>query len=84
VIRHAPPTGVTFELDGRRDGDLCVTVRNGGRWRECVDGRDGGRGLLIIDELMDGVEITKGPPDTVITMRRARGDRRAALLVRAP
>ncbi|HYH49885.1 MAG TPA: SpoIIE family protein phosphatase, partial [Acidimicrobiia bacterium] len=71
VVRHAPPTGGSFELDVRRDSDVCITVRNEGGWRQRRDRGDGGRGLLIMDELMDEVIITKGPPETVITMRRS-------------
>jgi serine phosphatase RsbU (regulator of sigma subunit)/anti-sigma regulatory factor (Ser/Thr protein kinase) len=77
VIRHAPATGATFELDLRRNGDVSVTVRNGGNWRERSDPGDGGRGFWIMDELMDDVDITKGPPETVVVMRRFLGDRRA-------
>jgi serine phosphatase RsbU (regulator of sigma subunit)/anti-sigma regulatory factor (Ser/Thr protein kinase) len=77
VVRHAPASDATFELDIRRDGDLCVTVRNHGGWRE---NGHGGRGLLIMDELMDEVVITRGPPETVVTMRRSLGERPAPSL----
>ena len=78
VIRHAPATGASFELDLRRNGDVSVTVRNAGRWRVRSDPGDGGRGFWLMDELMDDVEITKGPPETVVVMRRTLGDRRTA------
>jgi serine phosphatase RsbU (regulator of sigma subunit)/anti-sigma regulatory factor (Ser/Thr protein kinase) len=80
AIRHAPATGAAFELDGRRDTDICITVRNRGRWRERFNPGDGGRGLSIMNEFMDDVEITKGPPETVVTMRRTLGHRAASVV----
>jgi anti-sigma regulatory factor (Ser/Thr protein kinase) len=72
AICHAPTTDAAFELDGRRDADVWITVRNAGPWRERVDPDGAGRGLSIMNEFMDAVEITKGPPETVVTMRRTR------------
>ncbi len=69
AIRHAPATGAAFELDCRRDADVWIRVRNAGHWRERCNPSDGGRGLSIMNEFMDDVEITKGPPETVVTMR---------------
>ena len=82
VVRHAPAGDpALLELDCRRDGDISISVRNQGPWRNGSRPDDGGRGLAIIEELMDGVEITRGPPETVVTLRYALGDRRAAELV---
>ena len=76
VVRHAPAGDPTIlELNSRRDGDISITVRNEGRWRNGSRSGDGGRGLAIIEELMDEVEITRGPPETTVTMRYALGDR---------
>jgi anti-sigma regulatory factor (Ser/Thr protein kinase) len=76
VIRHAPAGDpAILELHGLRDGDISITVQNCGRWRNGSGPCDGGRGLAIIEELMDEVEITRGPPETVVTMRYALGDR---------
>ena len=79
MVRHAPAGDpAILELDCRRDDDISITVRNQGRWRNGSGPDDGGRGLAIIEELMDEVEITRGPPETVVTMRYALGDRRPA------
>jgi len=78
AIRHAPATGEEFEFHGHRDGDVRITVRNRGRWREPLHPCDGGRGLSIINEFMDDVTIIEGPPETVVSMWRALGHRRSA------
>jgi GAF domain-containing protein/anti-sigma regulatory factor (Ser/Thr protein kinase) len=80
VVRHAPAGDpAILELDSRRlAGDISITVRNRGRWRNGSRPGDGCRGLAIIEELMDEVEITRGPPETVVTMRYALGDRQPA------
>jgi GAF domain-containing protein/anti-sigma regulatory factor (Ser/Thr protein kinase) len=78
AIRHAPAPGEAFELDGHRDGVVRITVRNRGRWREPLLSGDGGRGLSIMDEFMDDVTITKGPPETVVSMWHPLGRRRSA------
>ncbi len=79
VVRHAPAGDPTIlELNGRRDGDISITVRNRGPWRNGSRLGDGVPGLAIIEPLMDEVEITRGPPETVVTMRYALGDRQPA------
>jgi GAF domain-containing protein/anti-sigma regulatory factor (Ser/Thr protein kinase) len=81
AIRHAPAIGTEFEVAGRRKGEVCITVRNCGQWRDRSSPGDGGRGLSIMKEFMDDVEITEGPPETVVIMRRTLGHQRAASLV---
>ena len=82
VVRHAPAGDPPIlELNSRRDGDISITVRNHGRWRNGSRPGDGVRGLAIIEELMDEVEITLGPPETVVTLRYALGDRRTVQAV---
>jgi serine phosphatase RsbU (regulator of sigma subunit)/anti-sigma regulatory factor (Ser/Thr protein kinase) len=78
AIRHAPANGEQFEFHGHRDGDVRITVRNRGGWREARPPGDGGRGLSIMNEFMDDVTITEGPPETVVSMWRALGHRRSA------
>ena len=79
VVRHAPAgEPPVLELNSRRDGDISITVRNQGRWRNGFRPGDGGRGLAIIEELMDEVHITRGPPETVVTLRYALGERQTA------
>lgn len=76
VVRHAPAGDpAILEVNGRRGGDISITVRNQGRWRNGSRPGDSGRGLAIIEELMDEVNVTRGPPETAVTMRYALGDR---------
>jgi serine phosphatase RsbU (regulator of sigma subunit)/anti-sigma regulatory factor (Ser/Thr protein kinase) len=70
VIRHSGSAAASFDLDLDRNGQIEVVVRNCGRWREGRSSAEGGRGLGIMHELMDEVRITKGPPETVVIMRR--------------
>ena len=82
VIRHAPDgEAATFDLNGRRNGDISITIRNRGRWQNGSHPGDAGRGLPIIEEVMDEVEITQGPPETALTLRYALGDRPTAVIV---
>jgi GAF domain-containing protein/anti-sigma regulatory factor (Ser/Thr protein kinase) len=79
VVRHAPAGDPAIvEVNSRRDGDISITVRNRGRWRNGSRPGDGGRGLVIVEELMDEVEIIQGPPETVVTMRYTLADRQPA------
>jgi len=51
------------------DGEVDITVRDRGRWREkTTEGR--GRGLMLIRELMDRVEVTPSDAGTTVRMRR--------------
>jgi anti-sigma regulatory factor (Ser/Thr protein kinase) len=63
---------VTF--DG---GELVATVRDTGTWRE-KRGEHRGRGLNIIEELMDEVQVAAEADGTVVTMRRRLAPARAA------
>ena len=65
----------TFSFDAWFDDDLVITVRNAGAWRGPRAQTSGGRGLCIIEEFMDDVEVRRGPPETVMTMRRSLGQR---------
>jgi anti-sigma regulatory factor (Ser/Thr protein kinase) len=71
AIRH--PGGAhlrRFHLDGDRNGGIRISVRDRGRWREASGPKPGGRGLGLIRGFVDDVEITKGPPETVVSMVR--------------
>jgi anti-sigma regulatory factor (Ser/Thr protein kinase) len=57
-----------------------LVLRDRGTWRE-PRARDRGRGLRVMRELMDSVEVTAGPGGTGVTMVR---NRRAPLAERAP
>ncbi|HJR25129.1 MAG TPA: SpoIIE family protein phosphatase [Acidimicrobiales bacterium] len=70
VIKHTPTDDTTFHVEGHLDVDLTLVVRNEGAWRAPTQNRVGGRGYVIMNQLMDSVEVTAGPPETTVTMRR--------------
>jgi anti-sigma regulatory factor (Ser/Thr protein kinase) len=72
AIEHAySPAPASFELSASADeGDVTVTVRDNGRWRE-PRGVNRGRGLTIIRAAMDEVQIESGATGTEVVMHRA-------------
>jgi anti-sigma regulatory factor (Ser/Thr protein kinase) len=79
AIEHAyGPGDASFDVEARLVGDvLTASVRDRGRWRERRD-EHRGRGLKIIEGLMDAVDITSEHGGTLITMRRRLGQVQAA------
>jgi anti-sigma regulatory factor (Ser/Thr protein kinase) len=79
AIEHASgPGDATFEVEvSIRDGELMATVRDRGRWRE-RRGTDRGRGLRIIEDLMDEVKVERDEEGTAVEMRRRLGAEHAA------
>ena len=71
AIEHAyGPADAEFELEASvAGGEFRAVVRDFGRWRE-RRGDDRGRGLTIMHELMDDVEVKPGPSGTTVRMRR--------------
>jgi len=71
AIQHAYSAGEgLLEIDIAMDGDAVeVTVRDRGTWRS-PNGSEGGRGLRLIEGLMDSVEVSTGTDGTVVRMRR--------------
>jgi anti-sigma regulatory factor (Ser/Thr protein kinase) len=72
AVAHAyPPVhdgGV--EINARKSGDAVeITVSDRGRWRG-ADSAENGRGLALMRDLMDAVEIDTRPDGTRVTMRR--------------
>ena len=60
-----------FEVAGVMDGDeVDLTVTDRGSWREKSPERGGGRGLALIRELMDEVEVTRAVDGTTVRMKR--------------
>ena len=53
-----------------RDGTVTVLVRDWGQWR-AARGQDRGRGLFLIDGLMDDVRVSHGEHGTEVWMSRA-------------
>ncbi|MEA2419762.1 MAG: hypothetical protein QOE60_1968 [Thermoleophilaceae bacterium] len=81
AIEHAyGPGDATFEVEARLEDDaheLVATVSDRGHWRE-RRGTHRGRGLNIIEGLMDQVEVSTEQEGTVVRMRRRLGGSRAA------
>ncbi len=79
AIEHAyGPGDATYEVEvAFQGGELTATVRDRGRWRE-KRGTDRGRGLRIIEDLMDEVKVERDDEGTVVKMRRRLGAERAA------
>jgi serine phosphatase RsbU (regulator of sigma subunit)/anti-sigma regulatory factor (Ser/Thr protein kinase) len=71
AIEHAySPAPAAFELKGRiDDGELELSVRDIGHWR-APRGMNRGRGLAIIESVMDAVEVSATDQGTQVLMRR--------------
>jgi anti-sigma regulatory factor (Ser/Thr protein kinase) len=71
AIRHAyGPSAGTVDIEAHRDdGAVEVVVRDFGRWRK-RRGRDGGRGLALIEAIAPSMRIERSERGTVVTMRR--------------
>jgi anti-sigma regulatory factor (Ser/Thr protein kinase) len=74
AIAHAyPPGEASYVVEARRqDGAVELRVRDFGSWRPPRSGSQG-RGLGLIEDLMDEVEIDRGPAGTIVRMRRSVG-----------
>lgn len=72
VIEHAyetEPRG-TFTLEGHVDGQTVVLiVRDAGRWSE-VRSRGRGRGLKLMEAMMDSVQLSFSSEGTIVVLRR--------------
>jgi anti-sigma regulatory factor (Ser/Thr protein kinase) len=79
AIEHAyGPGDETFEVEVSFDeGVLTARVRDTGSWRD-QRGEHRGRGLRIIEDLMDEVTVERHGDGTHVTMRRRLGAERAA------
>jgi PAS domain S-box-containing protein len=79
AIEHAyGPGDATFDVEASFDSDeLTATVTDRGHWRE-RRGAHRGRGLSIIEGLMDQVEVSREQGGTVVRMRRRLGGTQAA------
>ena len=79
AIEHAyGPGDATFEVEvSFVGGELVATVSDTGTWRDRRD-EHRGRGLNIIEQLMDQVEVASQEGGTVVTMRRRLDPPRAA------
>jgi anti-sigma regulatory factor (Ser/Thr protein kinase) len=76
AIEHAygPERGFTFRLLAKRSSDVIVIkVLDSGRWRT-PRGSERGRGLRIIEQLMDAVDVQRTATGTTVRMRKALAD----------
>ncbi len=77
AVAHAHPalSDSTFEVRARKEGsEIEITVRDTGRWRSPGEDRRG-RGLAVMRELMDDVQIDASDRGTTVKLRRGlRGD----------
>jgi PAS domain S-box-containing protein len=79
AIEHAyGPGDATYDVEvAFVDGELVATVRDSGSWRERRD-EHRGRGLSIIEKLVDDVNVAAEEQGTIVTMRRRLAGVRAA------
>jgi PAS domain S-box-containing protein len=79
AIEHAyGPGDASFVVEAAiEDGEIVASVSDSGSWREQRD-EQRGRGLQIIEGLMDDVEVARAPTGTVVTMRRHLAERAVA------
>jgi len=79
AIEHAyGPGDATYEVEVRFEaGELTAVVRDSGSWRD-KRGEHRGRGLSIIEDLMDDVAVERADGGTLVRMRRRVGEDRAA------
>ena len=71
AIQHAyGPNGGSFELEAKRETDrIVIWIRDSGAWRFPRNG-DGGRGLMIMERVMDSVNVIKSPGGTTVYLER--------------
>ena len=72
AIEHAyAPGEASFDLEAvKRDADVIVSVRDYGSWRP-PRGQNRGRGLKLMDTLMDEVNVRRDKTGTTVELRRA-------------
>ena len=75
AVAHAYPAGrAQFDVSAVRDGNVIeVVVRDFGTWREPVSGDS--RGLELIEQLVDRLEVNRSLAGTAVVLRRRIGSR---------
>jgi anti-sigma regulatory factor (Ser/Thr protein kinase) len=69
AIEHAG-AGTPFEISGRLDGrNVQIEIRDRGAWRAPREG-DRGRGISMMQALMDTVDVMHTPEGTTVTLHR--------------
>ena len=74
AVEHAyGPGEALFEVEGHVvGGEVTISVRDFGRWREQSDPHRG-RGLGVMRVAMDGVEVSSETEGTTVRLRRRLG-----------
>ena len=74
AIEHAygPADGFAQMEATSSKNEITIIVRDFGQWRE-PRGENRGRGLELIDAVMDSVDVTKSPNGTIVRMTRRVG-----------
>ena len=74
AVEHAyGPAQGTITVQIEREGEgVVVTVRDTGRWRD-PRGTNRGRGIRLMEQTSDRVEIAPGPAGTVVVIHRRLG-----------
>jgi anti-sigma regulatory factor (Ser/Thr protein kinase) len=72
IVHATDPAEPDFEVTGTRtNGEISLTVRDFGRWRDPDPARDsGGYGLRLMEALMDDVQVTTEDSGTEVRLRR--------------
>ena len=79
AVEHAyAPGEEAFEVEAvRHDDAVEISVRDGGQWRR-ARGTHRGRGMPMMEALMDSVHVQHTAEGTVVVLRRTLGRERAA------
>jgi len=69
AVEHARcPISNYFDVVAKVDGsDVCITVRDDGRWRDPTPGEGRGRGLLLMS-VLSTLSVTAAPAGTTVTL----------------
>jgi anti-sigma regulatory factor (Ser/Thr protein kinase) len=72
AVEHAyAPGSAAFEVDARHDdGVITVIVHDRGQWREARGGVQRGRGLPLMESLMEKVDVERGEHGTTVRLKR--------------
>ena len=75
VVEHAyGPSGGSVTIRAKREPDrVHVAIRDTGEWRAFEPGRHRGRGLQLMQGLMDHVEVESSATGTIVTMLKKVG-----------
>jgi serine phosphatase RsbU (regulator of sigma subunit)/anti-sigma regulatory factor (Ser/Thr protein kinase) len=70
AIQHAGPASPTFDFDALVGRDVRIVVRDRGHWRE-PQPSNGGRGLTIMEQFMDRLEVNHTAAGTEVVLVRS-------------